>query len=224
MTTLTAQPGMLMAHEIRIGQGAAKLIEQMRAYPKRVKPKRGRSTVPQVSLPKEMREPTPQRVEKAAGTRRADAPPFNTQIVSPHQKFLKQLGRDTVNILDRFVELADSANRTPRMTAKYDGITVDSSRSDASFFTDADLTRREEFQAMWGQLGPEYRKLITELVLEQAVVGDMPRPYAEIGRELCGYSADQPCRASAVTALKMLAFRLQELMGGKVPVRRTKHA
>lgn len=221
MTTLTAPSNMLAAYEDKIGQGAAKFLEAVRTYPKRVKPKRGRSTVPQVPLPDiSLREPTPQRAEKAAGTRRAEGPPFNSQIVSPHQKFLKQLGGEAVAVLDRLVEMAEAANKLPRMTAKYDGITVDSSRAHALPFTDADLQRKQAFAKIWDQLGPHYQRTISELVFEIGIAGGQPRPYHEIGRELCGYASEQTGKGAAIAALRLLAWRVQELFDGKVPVRR----
>lgn len=223
MTTLTAPASMLAIHEIKIGQGAARIIEQMRNYPKRVKPLRpvkGASTVPTVSL----RKPTPEREAKAQDIVESASPPFNTQIVSVYQRYAKQLGRDVVLVLDQFYELAQRAGSQPRMSAKYDGITVDQSRTSFSHVTEAQRASIEDYNRMLGEIGESYRRLIQELVLEEAIVGERARSYAEIGRELCGYSQDQPCRAAAVAALRLLAWRIQELMGGKVPVRRTSRA
>ncbi len=212
---------MLAAYEDRIGQGAQKFMEAVKRYPTRLKAKKGRSTVPQVSLPDaSLREPTPQRAEKAAGTRRAAVAPNAMQITSPHQKFLKQLGEDAVRTLDRLVELDAAANRSPRMTAKYDGITVDSSRTAALPFTDLELSRKEEFRRIWAQLGPHYQRMVSELVFERGILGDAARSYLDVGRELCGYETEQTRKGAAVAALRMLAWRIEELMGGKVPVRR----
>lgn len=224
MTTLTATPALLAYHETKIGQGASKFIEAVRTYPKRVKPKKGRSTVPQVPLSKEMREPTPQRAEKATEVRRSESPPFNSQILLAYQKFHKQLGREVVMVLDEFYELAQRANSLPRMAAKYDGIGVDQSRSAFSHVSDSQSASMEDFRQMWSALGPHYRRLITELMFEDAIAGEKARSYADIGRELCGYAQDQPCRAAAVAALRLIAWRIQELMGGKVPVRRLSRA
>jgi hypothetical protein len=221
MTTLCASPALLANHQQKQKGGIAAFIGTV--YPPRLekrRQKKGRSLVPQVPLPAELREPTPERAAKSMDIRRSEVPPFNSQILSAYQKFHKQLGGDVLMVLDEFYDLAQRANSVPRMSAKYDGITVDQSRTAFSHVTEAQRASMEDFHRIWGGMGPNYQRLITELLFEQPIAGERARSYPEIGRELCGYAQDQPCRATVVGALRLIAWRIQELMGGKVPVRR----
>lgn len=229
MTTLTAPAGMLVAYETKLGQGAAKFREKVLTYPKRLKPEKvkGKSTVPQVE--RVSNAPTPERAAHAGEALETTLmPPHVTRIVGPADKFRKQLGADVVLVLARFQELAGHSLSSRGMTAGYDGTVVDSSPSDFQHISERQRAGMEDFRRAWDGLGEEFRTLAAELLLEIPVRftkdGEKARDAVTIGRELCNYAGDQQARAAAVTALRLLSWRISELMGGRIPVRRVRRA
>ncbi len=230
MTTMTAPAHMLVAYEDKLGQGASKFVQAVTAYPKRMKKRervKGRSMVPQVE--RVSNAPTPERVAQAGeALETTDMPPYVVRVTGVTERYQRQLGQDAVLILSRFQELADVANRSRGLTAGYDGNKVDSSSGDFQNMSERQRASLADFHEAWNAMGDDFRRLAAELLLEVPTQfskdGEKARGAVTIGHELCNYAGKQQAHAAVVAALRILSWRLSELMGGRIPVRRPRRA
>lgn len=175
------------------------------------------------ALPEKLGEPTSQRAAKAVEVRETRAPPFNVQVLGPAQKLAKQLGQDTMMVLERLYEVGAKGGASRGLTSSYDMTKIDVSRTSYDHLTIAEAEAHEIFRAAMACMPPELQRYARELVLEDvgaeinSARGAPPRrsrTLFEVGSEISGYTSDQRYTTGAVVAtLKIVSWCVQRELG-----------
>lgn len=178
-----------------------------------------------LKAPERMGDPTPERAVRAEAVMPTKAPPFNSQILGPVQRFTKQLGPETMMVLERLYEVGIKGNSSRGLTAGYDGIKVDGTRASYQHLSEAEAEAHEQFRAAMNTMPLELQHYVRELVIENVGMeinsarGAPPRrsrSVAEIGGEICGYTSDSRYTTGAVVAmLKIAGWCVQRELGVK---------
>jgi hypothetical protein len=214
VNTITATPALLSRHQ---AMGRQDFLRTN--FPPRVKRRAKRNAGLAIQQPAPIdNTPTPERLSRAGDRAvKSASPPFVTIIADAALKFQKQLGQDIVLTLSYLQEAASALDTSKGLTASYSGMSVDQSQTEYSHISDRQRIQAEDFRQVWHQLGPNFQRIARELVLEN---GDGAKSLDDIGRELSGYEDARRARGGITTALRMLSWRIQELLGGHVPVGR----
>lgn len=158
----------------------------------------------------DLRKPTPQRLERAADSGdevvEAAAPPFNAQIIGAAHTFAKQLGPETMRVLERFYEIGRTGIGTRGMTASYGGFKIDVSRTDYQHLTDKERGAHELFRRALLTMPPDLRAYAMELIFDEG----RARSPAEIGYEVANYKDRAQARAVVAGLLQAIAWCVQE--------------
>lgn len=200
---------------VRAAEGRQRTIQQRL-------PAKAAKAAPQ---PEKMGEPTPERALKAIEVRETKAPPFNAQIAGAAQKFARQLGPETMLVLERLFEVGVKGNASRGLTSSYDMTKIDCSRTSYDHLTLAEAEAHEMFRTAMGTMPLELQRYARELVLEDvgaelnSARGAPPRrsrTLFEVGSEISGYTSDQRYATGAVVAaLKIIAWCVQRELGVK---------
>lgn len=214
MNTLVANPGMLKAMR-RLSKDAAiqKFLQKAAAGKLKVakEPDAGRSKAPGPSLA----DPTPERAaqSEAGAVQKVTTPPFNTRVVPVVSRYADRLGPETLLALESLYELGRKGEVKRGLTAGYDGFKVDVSRTSYAHLTPAESAAHEKFRRSMACLPPELRRVVMELLFDEA---DGRKPL-EIARELCRYDGEHHQRGALVATLRIIAWcvRAELAKGGR---------
>lgn len=175
------------------------------------------------TLSEKLGEPTPERAIRAEAVMPTKVPPFNSQILGPAQRFAKQLGPETMMVLERLHEIGIKGDGSRGLTAGYDGIKVDSSRTSYDHLSAAERSAHAQLRAAMTAMPAELQAFARELVLENVGMevnsarGAPPRrsrSVNEIGAEISGYYSDSRYTTGAVVAtLRIIAWCVQKELG-----------
>jgi hypothetical protein len=229
LTQLVAPPALLRRFKaMRRTEGIhafIKAAEKQVRIQQRLPARPVKTQAPAPPPPERMGDPTPERAIRAEAVMPTKVPPFNSQILGPVQRFAKQLGPETMMVLERLCEVGIQGGNSRGLTAGYDGIKVDSSRTGYQHLSDAESAAYEQFRVAMGNMPPELQLYAKELVLENigeeinSARGAPPRrsrSVAEIGGEITGYTSDSRYTTGAVVAtLKIIAWCVQRELGVK---------
>jgi hypothetical protein len=159
-------------------------------------------------------QPTVARAEKAIEVVEAKAPPFNSQVLGAVQKFAKQLGPETMMVLEDFFRSGVVGETSRGLTASYDGFKVDSSRVSFDHMSVNERTSYERFRAIMATMPTELQAYARELVLEIPRTPHSPlRTPEEIGSEVTGYTDHRRALGAAVALLRVIGWCARSAQG-----------
>jgi len=171
-----------------------------------------------VPLPKveALGEPTPQRAEKAAAVVKAAALPFNSQVLGAAQKYAKQLGPETMIVLEHLYTMGVRGLNSRGLTASYEGSKVDVSRTDYEHLGASERDAHERFRDVMATMPPELQKLVWELVMEAPSAGQSaPRKPVEVGGAVTGYVDSRHGHGAVVAILRIISWCVQPALGNQ---------
>ncbi len=184
----------------------------------KAQPKKRAVAVPALPPPPKIGDLTPERAakEEPQAVALVQAPPFNAHILGVVNRYAQQLGQETVMVLERLYELYAKGGGSRGLTAGYDGIKVDVSRTSYDHLTAAEAEAHNALQRAMRTMPKELRHYAAELVLEDRPPGRW-RGTGAVAEEVTSYR-DRGAHPGAIVALlKVIAWCVQtELsMGGR---------
>lgn len=167
-------------------------------------------------------QPQPERLKKAdGGFSTSVTPPFVNRIQAPYQRYAANLGSAELLALDALYEMGAQAlsSSYARLTSKYEpGTGEASSNRDFSHMGEAQSRAYNQFHDLWGQIDEGLRRVAFDLVFEMTRPDkDRPLTTSEVGREVSRYQDERRAIGGAVTALRILAWRVLQIMKQERP-------
>ena len=163
--------------------------------------------------------PQPERLRKADGDFiTANAPPFTNRIEAPYQRYRANLGDAEVLALDALYDLGAKAlsGGYGKLVAGYDPDRISGSRQPSSHLSEAQRGSYARFYDIWDHLDNGLRGVAYDLVFEMTRPDrEKPLTVAEVGRALSGYADERRAIGAAVASLRILAWRIIQLMKRK---------
>lgn len=168
---------------------------------------------------------TPERAAQSEpeAIQKVQAPPFNMRVMPLLQRYAERLGPEALLTLEKLYEVGRKGAGSRGLTAGYDGIKVDASRSSFEHLTAAESDAHDLFHRAMHRMPRELRAIVLEVLFEEGgpqikdSQGYRARKPLEVIRDTFDLNNEQYQRAGLVTLLKIVAWCVQVefLKGGR---------